>query len=161
MYDALVAFTESLPAWAHWLGVMLVSAIPFVESYFGTLIGVLAGVPTVVAVIAAIIGNVASMLAFVFAGAGARRKVLAGRAPGEGEPELSPRKQRFKTMFDRFGVPGVSLLGQTVLPSQITSGLMVSFGASRNQVIFWQILSIIIWAIAFAVLGNLGLVALR
>jgi len=44
MYDALVAFTESLPTWAHWLGVMLVSAIPFVESYFGTLIGVLAGV---------------------------------------------------------------------------------------------------------------------
>lgn len=161
MHDALVAFTESLPAWAHWLGVMLVAAIPFVESYFGTLIGVLAGVPTVVAVLAAIAGNVISMLAFVFAGAGARRRVLAGRGAGEGEPALSPRRQRFKRMFDRFGVPGVSLLGQTLLPSQITSGLMVSFGADRNQVIVWQIVSIIVWAIAFALLGTLGLVALR
>lgn len=64
-------------------------------------------------------------------------------------------------MFDRFGVPGVSLLGQTVLPSQITSGMMVSFGASRNAVIVWQVISIIIWAIVFALIGQAGIALFR
>ncbi|MFC7788228.1 hypothetical protein ACU045_04510 [Microbacterium sp. MAHUQ-60] len=64
-------------------------------------------------------------------------------------------------MFDRFGVPGVSLLGQTVLPSQITSGMMVSFGASRNAVIFWQVISIILWALLFALIGMGGVALLR
>ncbi len=65
-------------------------------------------------------------------------------------------------MFDRFGVPGVSLLGQTVLPSQITSMAMVSFGANRNTVAVWQIISIILWGVLFGVLATLGVnVALR
>ncbi|WP_336644947.1 hypothetical protein [Microbacterium sp. USHLN186] len=160
MQDALVDFTQSLPLWLQWAGVMLAAAIPFVESYFGTLIGIVAGVPVPIAVLAAIIGNAASMLAFVFTAAAARRKVLARRG-GDAEAEPSPRRQKVKRMFDRFGVPGVSLLGQTVLPSQITSGMMVSFGASRNAVILWQVISIIVWAVVFAAIGQAGVSLFR
>ena len=35
MLEALSDFTAGLPAWAQWIGIMLISAIPFVESYFG------------------------------------------------------------------------------------------------------------------------------
>ena len=161
MSEALVDFTQSLPVWLQWAGVMLAAAIPFIESYFGTLIGVVAGVPLPIAVAAAVIGNTASMLAFVFAASAARQKVLARRAGGEELPEPSPRRVKVKRMFDRFGVPGVSLLGQTVLPSQITSGMMVSFGASRNAVIVWQIISIIVWALIFAAIGQAGIALLR
>lgn len=159
MQEALTEFTQSLPVWLQWAGVMLAAAIPFIESYFGTLIGIIAGVPAPVAIIAAVIGNVLSMLAFVFAAAAARAKVLARRNRGIEPEEPSARRQKVKRMFDRFGVPGVSLLGQTVLPSQITSGMMVSFGASRNAVILWQIISIILWALIFAGIG-LGGIAL-
>ncbi|MBN7793725.1 hypothetical protein JF550_03425 [Microbacterium esteraromaticum] len=161
MSEALVDFTQSLPTWLQWAGVMLAAAIPFIESYFGTLIGVVAGVPLPIAVAAAVIGNTLSMLAFVFVAATARQKVLARRAQGEELPEPSARRQKVKRMFDRFGVPGVSLLGQTVLPSQITSGMMVSFGANRNAVIFWQIVSIIMWALIFAGIGQAGIALLR
>ena len=41
MLEALSDFTAGLPAWAQWIGIMLISAIPFVESYFGAAIGVL------------------------------------------------------------------------------------------------------------------------
>lgn len=161
MQEALVDFTQSLPLWLQWAGVMLAAAIPFIESYFGTLVGVVAGVPLPIAVLAAVIGNVISMLAFVFAAATARQKVLA-RRNGAAEPEEpSARRQKVKRMFDRFGVPGVSLLGQTVLPSQITSGMMVSFGANRNLVIFWQVVSIIVWAIVFALIGQAGIALFR
>ena len=161
MQDALVDFTQSLPLWLQWAGVMLAAAIPFIESYFGTLIGAIAGVPLPIAVLAAVAGNVVSMLVFVFIASAARQKVLARRGAAAATDAPSPRREKVKRMFDRFGVPGVSLLGQTVLPSQITSGMMVSFGASRNAVIFWQVVSIIIWAVIFALIGQAGIALFR
>lgn len=59
--------------------------------------------------------------------------------------------------FDRFGVPGVSLLGQTILPSQITATALVSFGATRNTVIAWPSISIALWGILFGALAYVGI----
>lgn len=147
MIESLQDFASSFPAWAQWFAIVLVSAIPFVESYFGSVIGVAIGLHPAVAIGAAVVGNVISMIGFVYAAHAARR-----RAVGE-EQELSARREKVRTMFDRFGVPGVSLLGQTLLPSQITSGAMVGFGASRNAVIGWQVLSIILWGAAFGLIA--------
>ncbi len=153
MLDGLRELTEATePIW-QWTVVMLAGAIPFVESYFAGPLGIVAGMVPALAIAAAIVGNVISMVIVV---------LLAGRvrtASGADQKELTPRRQRFKDRFDRWGVPGVSLLGQTLLPSQITSGLMVGFGASRQQVIIWQIVSIILWGLAFGLLA-IGGVAL-
>ncbi len=157
MIDALREFTASFPELLQWLGVALVAAIPFVESYFGSVVGVIVGVHPVVAITAAVIGNIISMLAFVFAAHGVRSKVTAGRPA---KPE-SARRRKLRERFDRYGVAGVSLLGQTLLPSQITSAAMVSFGASRNAVILWQIVSIILWGVLFGVLATLGVTLTR
>ncbi len=157
MIDALQDFTATLPPLLQWIGVMLAAAIPFVESYFGSVIGVLAGINPVVAIASAIIGNAISMLIFVLSAHGVRSKVVAGKEP----KEESPRRERLRKAFDKYGVAGVSLLGQTLLPSQITSAAMVSFGASRNAVIFWQVISIILWGVAFGVLAMLGISFLR
>lgn len=157
MIDALREFTASFPEILQWLGVALVSAIPFVESYVGSAVGVIAGIHPAVAIAAAVAGNVISMLAFVFAAHGVRSKVTAGRPE---KPE-SARRQKLRERFDKYGVAGVSLLGQTLLPSQITSAAMVSFGASRNAVILWQIISIILWGVLFGVLATLGVTLAR
>lgn len=156
MLTTLQDFTASLPEVLQWLGVLLIAAIPFVESYFGSAVGVLVGIPPVVAVLAAIVGNVLSMLVFVLTAHGVRAKATQNRT----EKALSPRREKLKARFDRYGVPGVSLLGQLFLPSQITSAAMVSFGASKNQVILWQVISIVIWGVVFGVLATLGLTAL-
>lgn len=157
MIESLQEFAASVPDWLQWAGILLVSAIPFVESYFGSVIGVAIGLHPVVAILMAVIGNVISMLAFVY-GTGAIRD----RATKNKEPDESPKRQRLKRMFDKFGVPGVSLLGQTFLPSQITSSAMVGFGANRNVVAFWQVISIIMWGVLFGVLATLGIeLALR
>ena len=152
MLDSLQDFTASLPEFLQWFGVFLIAAIPFVESYFGSAIGVLGGINPLLAVAAAVAGNVISMLIFVLAAHGVRSKATQGKAA----KELTPRRAKLKERFDRYGVPGVSLLGQVFLPSQITSAAMVSFGAPKNQVILWQIISIIMWGAIFAVLATLG-----
>lgn len=152
MIESLQSFTASLPSMLQWLGVLLVAAIPFVESYFGAVVGVVGGLNPVVAIAAAVVGNIASMLIFVFSAHSVRSKVAAGREP----KEITPRRAKLRSAFDKYGVAGVSLLGQTILPSQITSAAMVSFGASRNAVILWQVISIILWGTAFGVLATLG-----
>lgn len=151
MIEALQDFTTSLPPLLQWLGVMIAGAIPFVESYFGSVIGVIAGITPPVAILAAILGNIASMLALVLGADAIRNKV----ARSKGEP--SPRRRKLRRAFDKYGVAGVSLLGQTILPSQITSMAMVSFGAPKNAVILWQTISIILWGTAFGVLATLGI----
>ncbi|MFW7415089.1 hypothetical protein [Demequina sp. SO4-18] len=146
MLEGLQDFATSFPAWAQWFAIALISAIPFVESYGGSIVGVLMGLHPAIAIAAAVVGNVVSMLAVVFGAHAVRRRTV-------GDEQLSPRRARLRTMFDRYGVPGVSLLGQTVLPSQITSGAMVGFGASRTAVAWWQVLSIIAWGVASGLLA--------
>lgn len=150
MIQDIQQFTENTePIW-QWLIIMLASAVPFIESYFGSALGVVAGVPVVIAIIAAIIGNTASMVLLVTFG----EKIRSWRKADE--KPLSKSKERVKRLFNKYGVIGVSLLGQTLLPSQITSLLMVTFGAPKRKVIFWQIISIILWGTAFGLLAHFG-----
>ncbi|WP_240731916.1 hypothetical protein [Egibacter rhizosphaerae] len=150
--EQLQSFTESLPELLAWFGVLVAGAVPFVESYFGSVIGVVAGVHPAAAIPVAILGNAVTMLVLVM-GAGAARGRLASDEP----TEPSSRRRKLRRMFDRFGVPGVSLLGQSVLPSQITAAAMVSFGASRSAVIGWQLVSITLWGVAFGLLAVTGM----
>ncbi|MCM3657051.1 hypothetical protein M3147_07260 [Agromyces mediolanus] len=158
MIDALQDFAGSLPTYLQWFGVMLVAAIPFVESYFGSVVGVLIGLPPAVAIGVAVIGNIVSMLIFVLTAHGVRSKVVAGKQAAK---EESPRREKLRRAFDKYGVAGVSIVGQTILPSQITSAAMVSFGANRNAVIVWQIVSIVLWGVVFGVLATLGVSLMR
>lgn len=157
MIDALQDFTSSFPTFLQWVGVMLVAAIPFVDSYFGSVIGVLAGLNPVVAIAAAIVGNVIAMLIFVFAAHRVRSGVVNGKTP---EAE-SPRRQKVRAWFDKYGVAGVSLVGPVILPSQFTSAAMVSFGASKNAVILWQVIAITIWGVVFGTLATVGITLSR
>lgn len=152
MLQTIQDFVTSLPAHWQWLGVMLVSAVPFVESYLGAAIGVVTGVPVALAVAAAVVGNVVSMWIFVTLAQAVRPQ----RSPAGEAPPLSPRRQRIQRLLARYGVPGVSLIGQTVLPSQLTAATMVALGAERRQVVFWQVLSITLWGVLFGVLAVQG-----
>jgi len=147
---AIRDFVEATDAIWQWLAVMGVSAIPFIESYFGAAIGVLAGVPFPIALAAAVIGNWLSMFLLVIFG----DKIRSTRKPKD--KPISARREKFKNMFNKYGVAGVSLLGQTLLPSQFTSMAMVTFGAPKWRVIFWQTISIILWGTAFGLLALAG-----
>lgn len=166
--DALVEFTQSLPAWLQWFGVMLAGVIPFVESHFAALIGGIAGVPLPLAIAAAAVGNIASVALVVAAGDAVRSRARARRASRQGSSddsagagsEASPRRKRFQRIFNRFGVPGVGLIGQMFIPNQFTAAMMLALGASRRSVLVWTTAGIVLWSVLFALLGRAGLVAL-
>lgn len=103
---------------------MLAAAIPFVESYGASGIGVIVGVHPILACGAAIAGNVISMLVAVNLSHMTRKGLTKGGA----DAGTSRKRARLKKLFDHYGVAVVSLIGQTVLPSQITSAAMVGLG---------------------------------
>lgn len=150
MIETLQNFAASFPEWLQGLAIVLVAAVPFVESYFGGAIGVIIGIHPLLALLFAVIGNGVSMAVLVLLADKIRNR--PGREP---KPE-TPRRAKLRRAFDKWGVPGVSLLGQSILPSQITSMAMVGFGASTRQVITWQIVSIILWGAAFTALATAG-----
>lgn len=180
--DVLQTFADSLPASLQWLAVMLVGALPFVESYGGAVLGVASGVPVPVAILAAVTGNVLAMSLTVWIASGIRAKATASTAAraritapaggtqqgaaGDGSTDVAAPeadgaapgrgKRRIRQLFERYGVPGVSLLGQWALPSHITAPTLVGFGASRGSVLVWQTMGILVWGTAFGTLAAAG-----
>lgn len=154
----LQRWTDSLPGPLQWLGIILISAIPFVESYFGAPIGVIVGLHPAVAVATATVGNMLSLVVVVYLAHWVRTAILHRRDPDRAATD-SPKRDRVQKIFDRFGVPGVSILGPLALPSQITAPLMVSFGANRHAVMLWMLVSVVLWGAGFALLG-VGLLSL-
>lgn len=150
MFQALQDFTQSFPDWLQWFGVAVVAAIPFIESYTGTLVGIAIGLHPVAAASAAIVGNAAAVIVVVILTSRIRRS-----ARGAADPTApSSGRARVRRMFERFGIPGVALLGH---PTQISSAAMVGFGADQRKVLAWELASVVAWGSLFAVLGGLGI----
>lgn len=174
MADLLITlqeFTASLPPFLSWLGVMLAAVIPYVEAEGGAILGIAAGLNPVVAIGAAIAGNALALAAIVTATSAVRSGITARRQTGtdaggvavieqDEEPAADPKRARMRRVFDRYGVPGVSLLGPLLLPSHVTAAAMVGFGAPKRTVLIWGIVAVGAWAILFGTIAYLGVSAL-
>ena len=59
--------------------------------------------------------------------------------------ETSPRREKFQRAFVRYGVPGVSLLGPLLLPTQLTSAMLAGAGVTKGRILVWQAIAITMW----------------
>ncbi|MEU4540630.1 hypothetical protein AB0G15_37930 [Streptosporangium sp. NPDC023825] len=127
--------------------VMLAGAIPFIEGEGASPIGVVGGIHPVVAAVAAAAGNFLCVLVVVLISSRARAAAVAhGHRPSSREerPESKGRR-RFRRYLVRFGVPGASLLGPLVVPTQFTAAMLIASGTSRSWVLLWQAIAIVFW----------------
>ncbi|WP_460796777.1 small multidrug efflux protein [Microbacterium sp. GXF0217] len=163
-FQELVA---QVPEFIQPLIVAAAGAVPFIEGEGAAAIGIIGGIPPIVAAIAAILGNFVCVAILVFISAGARNAVVtrhrarvqareavavsASGAPAsvEVEPEESERKAarraKFQRALERYGVPGVSLLGPLLLPTQFTATMLAATGVGRARILIWQGIAIIGW----------------
>ena len=155
--------------------VALAGAVPFVEGEGATVIGIIGGLNPVVAVAAAAVGNFLCVLVLVTLSSGARsaivsrRRVAAnaddsvlawsGTRPGATPDETiaamdedyaasdskSARMVKFQRALDKYGVPGVSLLGPLLLPTHFTAVMLVGAGVPKGRVLLWQGVAIVAW----------------
>lgn len=149
--------------------VALAAAVPFIEGEGAVTIGILGGINPVVAAIAAMIGNFVCVALLVYLSAGARDAVVTRRRAKVASRELvgaggvavdspvvaeapSARAEKFQRALVRYGVPGVSLLGPLLLPTQFTATMLAAAGVSKPRILLWQGIAIFGWTTAFAII---------
>ncbi|OSY41272.1 MULTISPECIES: hypothetical protein [Pseudonocardia] len=155
MIEQLNVFVDTLHPVVQVLAVLVIGIVPFLESYVGAGIGVVAGMPVVLAVGAAVIGNLIALAAAVWLGDRARRGITKGGA----KPQ-SDRRRKLLARVDRYGVPIASLAAPTLMAISITPFAMVAAGLNRQQVIIWQAITVVVWGVAFGALALGALSAL-
>ncbi|MCS4535780.1 small multi-drug export protein [Corynebacterium sp. HS2168-gen11] len=163
MFEHLREWTQTLPEWLQWFGPFLAGCVPFLESYFGAAFGVVIGIAPIIAIPAAILGNVISIVVIMTLGTQLqdrfRSRIQAEATdPAEGHARKRPTKyQRFNARFQKYGIPGVAVLGQTVLPSQFTCIALLALGAKRSTVLTWMTVSSALWGIVYGALATTGI----
>ena len=141
--------------WIYLL-VFVLAATPMFEVFTVVPLGILAGLPSFPVSIVAFLGNALTVfLLIVFI---ERLKLWWKKKRGgpEGEEKDSKRKLRAKKLWNRYGIPGLSLLGPILVGSHLTALMGISFGASRQRILAWMGISLSIWTIISAVLAHLG-----
>lgn len=67
-------------------------------------------------------------------------------------PRAAARRQKFTAALEKYGVPGVSLLGPLLLPTAFTASMLVAVGVKARRVMLWQTIAIVGWTSAFTIL---------
>lgn len=185
-FDFYQDLVGQVPELVQPLVVALAGAVPFVEGEGAATIGIIGGINPVVAGIAAAVGNFLAVAVIVLLTSGARQAVVTrtrartaatvgggsgGSVSDERITQLeadvatgassSKRRQKFQRAFERYGVPGVSLLGPLLLPTHFTASMLTASGVRKGLVLVWQAAAIILWTTLFTVIasGLIGVVS--
>ncbi|MFD7025427.1 small multidrug efflux protein [Promicromonospora sukumoe] len=180
LVETLQNLLGQVPELLQPLIVALAGAIPFIEGEGGAAIGILGGLPPVVAAIAAMVGNFVTVAVLVLLSTGARNAVVSrrrakveardavlvggpsGAAPAEHESERkAARRVKFQRAYERYGVPGVSLLGPLLLPTHFTATMLAASGVGKVRILVWQAIAIIAWTTLTALIISGVLQAVR
>ncbi|MDW4572422.1 small multidrug efflux protein [Microbacterium sp. M3] len=165
LIDTFQDLVANVPDLVQPLIVAAAAAIPFVEGEGAATIGILGGMNPVVAATAAVIGNFVCVAVLVLLTARtrsavvtahrSRRRVAAGGAgetavrveetSASGDDRGAARRAKFQRAFERYGVPGVSLLGPLLLPTQFTATMLAGAGVGVARILAWQAVAIVGW----------------
>jgi len=164
LIDTFQNLVGQVPELVRPLIVAAAGAVPFVEGEGAAVIGIIGGIHPVVAAVSAAAGNFLCVAVLVLLGAGARKAVVtrvAARRADAGEAVVvaddenhrkAARRAKFQRAFERYGVPGVSLLGPLLLPTHFTATMLAAAGVGKGRVLIWQAVAIAGWTTVLTVI---------
>ncbi|QUG43781.1 small multi-drug export protein [Psychrobacillus sp. INOP01] len=134
--------------------VFLGAAIPGLELTLVIPLGIITGMNPFAVIIAAFVGNMVTVLALII-GYDKLKLWLAKRNEGK-EKKESKRSARAKELWDKYGLPGLLMLGPILIGTHIAAFIGMTLGASKVKTTLWSTISIAAWAIIFGVVTSLG-----
>ncbi|SDI49001.1 small multi-drug export protein [Natribacillus halophilus] len=162
------------------------AAIPLIEYMVVIPIGIIVGLPTIPIIIIAFLGNLATVLLLILLVDKVRELIRKRRRekapvpePAEAAEEdsvehmeteaddtaetsayekySSKQTQKAYKLWDKYGLPGLAILGTGLLSSHLTALMACTFGGNRAYVSIWMIISLAIWSIVTGVAVHLGM----
>jgi hypothetical protein len=147
------------------LGVFLGGALPWLEAVVVVPAGILAGLDPVLVVLSGLSGNMLTVALAAVYGERLRLWWMArrgGAAPApDGRPHATPdgrsRGRRAQVVMQRWGMPGLALLGPIGLGTQLSAVLAVSMGVSARRTLAWIGAGTTAWCVVAAALAGAGM----
>ncbi|MFE3574423.1 small multi-drug export protein [Lysinibacillus sp. NPDC059133] len=152
MIQEFVGQLSELDLLLQYLGVFIISFIPFVESPGAAIVGSLIGIPIIIAVIISMIGNWISIMIVILPFNALLTKIRNRHSKKEGF--IHNRAIKARERYDKYGVPGLALIAPLVASAHIAAFTSLAAGANKRRVIFWHSVSIGFWGILGGVLGG-------
>lgn len=152
-----------------YLAVFVGAAIPWLEVLLVVPAGILAGLPALPVAVVAAAGNILTLIPVIVAGdrlrawwRRRRRRIAQLPDPDEPATEVGPslRAGRAQRLFDRYGLPGLALLGPVLTGIHVAAVAAVAAGAQRRPALWWLSGGVVLWALVAALLTVLGIEAL-
>jgi len=139
--------------WEYFL-VFLGAAIPWLEMAVVIPLGIVSGLNSFWVVIIGFVGNMVTVLALII-GYDKFKRWLTNRRKGK-EVKESKRSERAKQLCNKYGLPGMLMLGPILIGTHIAAFIGMTLGASKKQTTMWSVVRIAVWTIVFGVLTALG-----
>lgn len=138
--------------WGYVL-VFILAALPFFEVVGVVPLGILSGLHPVTTAVIGFVGNFLTvLLLIVFVD---RFKAWWLKRKEEKHDEKGEKKQlKARKVWERYGLPGLALIGPFIIGSHLAAFMCMSFGTKRKQVTVWMTVSLIMWtALAVSLTG--------
>lgn len=130
------------------------AAIPWIELGLVIPLGIISGLNPIMVIIVGFVGNMVTVLALII-GYDKFKLWLVKRNEGK-EKKESKRSARAKELWDKYGLPGMLMLGPILIGTHIAAFIGMTLGASKVKTLVWSTISIAAWAIIFGVVTSLG-----
>ncbi|MFB4210558.1 small multi-drug export protein [Shouchella sp. JSM 1781072] len=138
---------------SYMLVLFIGAIIPLVEYMLAVPVGViLMGEPVVPVVIVAIIGNTLGVIGIVLLGEKIRALILRRKKDTE-ENKPNRRKEKTQKYLEKYGMPGVGIIGSFLLSSHLSAATAVALGVPKGLAIFWTVIGVLIWATVFGIVS--------
>jgi uncharacterized membrane protein len=132
--------------------IFIIGFTPFLEAHVAVPVGVLLKLPIISTALLGIVANIASVMLVILFTTLIKTKLTKSH----NKSTLNGRLQKAQIYFNRYGVPGLSFMGPIVGANHISAFVSVAAGASKERVIIWQTISIILWGIGSGLLIYYG-----
>ncbi|MEZ7170733.1 small multi-drug export protein [Sporosarcina sp. OR05] len=134
--------------------VFLGAAIPWFEIALVIPLGIIRGLSPVWVMILAFIGNMLTVLLLIIAFQRVK-EWMEKRREKTGKPE-SKRTERGKRIWNKYGMPGLALLGPILIGTHIAAFIGLLFGATKVNTTVWMTISITLWTLVFGLATAAG-----
>ncbi len=134
--------------------IFLGAAIPWFEIALVIPLGIVWGLSPAWVMITAFAGNMLTVMLLII-GFDKFRIWYDKRQQKKGKEPLK-KNDRAVRIWNKYGLPGLSLLGPILIGTHIAAFIGMTLGATKRNTTVWMIISIGVWTLAFGILTALG-----
>ncbi|UHA72235.1 small multi-drug export protein [Paenibacillus sp. 481] len=135
-------YLNSIPEVWQYVALFILAALPWLEVIFVIPIGVVLGLSPLMVAIVGFLGNWITILLI-----GLLFHKFDQWREKRGKSKSTAKWTRARKIWDRYGVPGLALLGPLLIGTDIAAFIALALGSPRRWVMIWMTLSLVFWTV--------------